>query len=329
MSETMKALVYQEIGKMGMEEMPMPTGDFVVKVEGCGICGTDLKTFQQGHHYFVPPTVIGHEFYARIIKAPADQEYREGELLVVAPYFECGTCEACTSGLPQMCGNKQYVSGAFCEFIAIPAGYGPGLFRIPPSMPENLRDVFTLVEPLACVLNGVAHLRPRKDSKVLVVGGGPMGILFALYFQRQGIAVTITEPNDDRRNKIAQWQIPCITPAEVADKTYDQIVVAVNRAELVADYVRLAKDGGTVLVFAGLKKGIDLAIDSHAIHYREVTLTGCSGFALPHFKQAFDMISAAPEHFHKLITHRFPLAQGMDAFALLSEGKAFKIVLVP
>jgi L-iditol 2-dehydrogenase len=330
MSEKMRALVYQGIGKLGMEEAPMPEGEFILRVEGCGICGTDLKTYQQGHHYFTPPTIIGHEFYGRVIKAPPDGQYREGDLAVVAPYFECGQCETCENALPQLCGHKMYVPGAFCEFVAIPRGYEAGLFKIPVDrIPAELLGAFTLVEPLACVLNGVAHLNLSPGSRVLVVGGGPMGILFALYFQRRGIDVTVVEPNEERRNKINQWHIPCRRPEEVAPKTYDQIVVAVNRGELVSEYVRNVRDGGRVLVFAGLKKGTDVAIDSYAVHYREVSLAGCSGFALSHFREAFSLIVEAPEHFHKLITHHFPLDEGEKAFALLAQGKAFKIILAP
>lgn len=326
----MKALVYEGIGKLEYEEVPDPTGDFIVKVEGCGVCGTDLKTFLRGHHFFTPPVILGHEFYGTVIKVPAGHVCKQGDAVVVAPYYECGACDYCRRGIPEQCTHKQYVPGAFCENIAIPADYRKGIFKLPADKAGNEAvDVFTLVEPLACVLNGVQRLHVKSTSRVLVVGGGPMGLLFALYYQQQGIPVVVVEPNEERRSGMQPWGIACVKPGGVDASRFDTVVVAVNKAELVSEYVRTIGDGGTVLAFSGLKNHDDFVVDSHAIHYREVTLTGCSGFALSHFEKSFGIISGNPDHYGKLITRRMPLSEGMNAFSLLRRGGAFKIVLKP
>lgn len=326
----MKALMYNGIGQMDIEHIPEPDGEFIVKVGGCGICGTDLKTFLKGHHFFTPPTILGHEFYGVVTKAPQGHDFKVGDLVVVAPYYECGQCDHCRRGVPQLCQHKKYVDGAFCEYVSVPVDYPKGIYRIPVErIGRDMVDVFTLVEPLACVLNGTEHLDIRDTSRVLVVGGGPMGILFALFYQQQNVPVTVVEPNDERRGKLQEWGIPAVRPEEADPESCDNIVVAVNKAELVADYVKRICDGGTVLVFSGLKKEDAIITDSYSIHYREVTMTGSCGFASAHFRKAYEMICAAPEHYRKLITHRFPLEQGKEAFELLQHGGAFKIVLEP
>jgi len=328
----MKALVFEEIGKLVYREVSDPEGDFIVRVEGCGICGTDLKTYQKGHHFFTPPAILGHEFYGSIVKVPTTSNYGVGDRVVIAPYYECGECEYCKRGLFAQCTHKHFVSGAFCEYVAIPDNYNKGIYKIPGPETDSLkRDaaVYTLVEPLACVLHGVERLHVRPYSKVLVVGGGPMGILFALYFQQQAVPVVVIEPNAERRTQIIAWGIECKKPGECDASQFDNIIVAVNKAELLAEYVRTIASGGTVLAFSGVKKSEAFIIDSHAIHYREVTLTGCSGFGLPDFIKALELISKHVSHFSKLITHVLPLSEGERAFSLLEQGKAFKIVLTP
>jgi len=323
----MKALMYTDIGKLEIQEVEAPDDAYVVEVKGCGICGTDLKTFKVGHHFFKPPTILGHEFVGTLTKVPESSPFAIGNNVVVAPYYECGECQACKTELPQMCKKKHFVSsGAFCEYVAIPEDYQDGIIRLPDGIDER---IFTLVEPLACVLNGIAHLHLRAWSNALVVGGGPMGILFALYFQDIGIPVTVVEPNTYRRQVIKSWDIDCIDPKESDPSLYNQVIVCVNKADLIADAVHRIADGGTVLAFSGLKKKDTFDADAYAIHYREVSVAGCSGFALEHFKSAFSMIEHNPKHYSKLITNYMTLDDGLSAFNLLSEGKAFKIVLQP
>jgi len=322
----MKALVYTGIGCLEMRDIPKPDADFIVKVSGCGICGTDLKTYLKGHHFFPPPAVLGHEFFGVVDKASPGSGYKTGDPVVVAPYAECGSCSLCRVGAGTLCKHKMFVDGgAFCEYVGIPAGYvGTGVFRVPAA-----DDSFTLVEPLACVLNGIEHLRLREGSKALVVGSGPMGALFALVFKAKGIPVTVVEPGALRREKVASWGIDAREPGAVAAADYDNIVIAVNKKELVADYAKAVGGAGTVLMFAGLGKEESVAIDAYSIHYREVALVGCSGYAIRHFRQALALIKEHREEFSRVITHRMPLAEGAEAFNLLSGGQAFKIVLKP
>jgi L-iditol 2-dehydrogenase len=209
--------------------------------------------------------------------------------------------------------------------VGIPASYIPtGVFKIP-----EADDVFALVEPLACVLNGVGHLKLREGSRVLVVGSGPMGALFALVFSARGIPVTVVEPNVLRRDIVASWGIDAREPGAMKIGDYDNIVIAVNKKELVSDYLRQVADAGSVLMFSGLPKEETVSVDAYSIHYREVSLTGTSGYAIGHFKEALNLIGAHRPTFSRVITHRMPLEEGREAFGLLAEGRAFKIILKP
>ena len=325
----MRCLMFEELGKLRATETTDPTYPVWIKVEATGICGTDLKSVYVGHKYFQPPTVLGHEFYGRICKAPEGFPLKKGTWVVAAPYYECGECPTCKAGMGDLCQNKNYVeAGSFAEYVGVPENYMDGLFVLPEKNDTADYDVYALTEPLACVINGTSRLETIPGySKVLIVGGGPMGALFALYYASKGIEAAIVEPNDQRAAKLRSWGINTVKQDQVKKGEYDNIVIAVNIASLVESYLPLVRQGGTLLVFSGLPKGEMLNIDAGAIHYSEVSVKGCSGFALCHFREAFETISGNEERFRQMITHRFNFEQGQEAFDMLKAGKAFKILI--
>lgn len=323
----MKALMYIGDQQMEVREIPKPDAPFLVKVLGCTVCGTDLKTWKQGHPYFKPPTILGHEFYGQVEKAPEETGYRPGDYVVVAPYGECGECEMCTSGVPELCENKDYVTtGAFCETVEVPLSFvARGVFKL-----DGPDCVYALTEPLACVLTAIGQLQIGPSDHVLIVGGGPMGTLAAMTLLESGVSVCVGEINPDRQAKLREWGIPCdTTNVWYAKEKFDKIIVAVNIPSLIVEAVDRVKSGGKVHVFAGLPSDTVLPIPAKALHYRFVQIMGCSGFALPAFNRAFGMIKQNPARYLPLITHRFPLEKGQEAMEMLARGEAFKIMIEP
>lgn len=323
--DIMKALMYLGIRDMKLIDVDKPKGGIIVKIKGSGICGTDLKTYLKGHHFFKPPVILGHEFYGVIEEVPEGVNgLAVGDTVVVAPYYECGKCDKCQNGLGQLCNNKAGVSsGSFCEYISIPVDYiEKGVFKV-----EKADDVYTIVEPLACVINGISKLDIKNGSNVLIVGAGPMGSLFSLVFLKRGIKVTMAEVSKKRCEIVESWGVKTISPENVKKQQYDNIVLAVNKGELIKHYISLAADGGNVLLFSGLPKGEDVAVDPFDIHYREVKLTGTFGYSIENFEEALKLIESTPDHFRKIITHTMPLEHGIKAFELLEKGETMKLVL--
>lgn len=321
----MKALQYTAPERLELLEIPEPDGECVVRVLGCAICGTDLKTFLRGHPYFKPPVILGHEFYGTVERAPHGGGFAPGDAVVVAPYGECGQCPACAAGHGEMCRHKRYVpTGAFTEKVEVPADFmADGMIRLPDPDPA-----YALTEPLACVLQGLSQLSFHAGSRALVVGGGPMGALFAMALDQIGQEAAVVEVNEARRAQLATWGIRVLDGQ--ADIGYrDNIVLAVNKPDLAAHYLSQTADNGTLHIFSGMPQGSVLSLDAGAIHYRGVTVTGSSGFSLPHFRRAFEMIRQSPALYRRLITHTFPLSQGEQAFRLFQSGEAFKVMLTP
>lgn len=321
----MKALMYVGEKQLRIEEIEKPQGEFLVRVLGTTICGTDLKTYLHGHPYFKPPTILGHEFYGQVEKAPEATGYKPGDYVVVAPYGDCGVCETCRSGNNELCMNKDYVAtGSFCEYVEVPLSFvEKGVIKL-----EGPHRVYALAEPLACILVAVEQLNVKPTDRVLVIGGGPMGTLFALTYNAAGIDVRIAEINEKRREILTSWGINTATLEECYAATdYDKIIVAVNKKELVEGAVEKVRDGGTVHVFAGLPSGTDLCISGKALHYRKVSVTGSSGFNMATYHKAFELIKANPANYERMITHTFPLEKGTEAFDMLRSGEAFKIMI--
>ena len=325
----MKCLMFEELGKLNPSTTADPTMPVWIRVEATGICGTDLKSVYVGHRYFQPPTVLGHEFYGQIEKVPVGYPLKKGTWVVAAPYYECGKCALCGAGKGDLCQEKKYVeAGSFAEYVGVPLDYMDGLFVLPEKKDKADYDVYALTEPLACVINGTSRLETIKGySKVLVVGGGPMGALFALYYKSKDIDCAIVEPNPERAQRLESWGIRTVKQEDVKKGEYDNVVIAVNISKLIPAYLPLVRQGGNLLVFSGLPKGDILEVDAGIVHYNEVSVKGCSGFALAHFREAFDTIKANEASFRQLITHKFNFEHGQEAFDMLKAGKAFKILL--
>ena len=322
----MRALLFKAIGEMEMGNIPQPEGEFVVDVISCGICGTDLKAFLQGHRSIKPPTVLGHETIGVVSKAPEEAGYKPGDYVIVAPYGECGKCKTCLEGYGEMCSHKPHrVKGGFCEKVEVPIDFvRDGIIKIPE--PD---DVYTLVEPLACVLCGIKRMDLLPESKILIVGGGPMGNLFALLAQSMGNVAEIVEPEEIRRKYSEMLGIKSHVPGDVDVSQFDRIVIAVNKPEIISDYIKNVGDAGVVLIFSGLPKGAEFSVDAAAIHYREVTISGTSGYSIAAIHEAAEIIKKDPDHFKRLITHEFPLEKGPEAFEMMRKGETLKIVLKP
>lgn len=315
----MRALLYQGIGKLELLELPEPSNEIILEVRKVGICGTDLKAYLRGHPLFAPPTILGHECYGRI-KSSSVEVFREGELVVVAPYAECGRCWRCRKGLGELCRDKTHLnSGCFVEYIGLSREEASRLlFKA-----EEEKTALVLAEPLACVLES---LKEEGIREALIVGGGPMGALFAIYFKLRGIDALIVEKAPWRANYLRQMGFDVSISLDDGKERYDAVILCVDNPGLVERLLPFVEDGGTLLLFAGLPKGKEIKLDPYHVHYREVQIRGSFGYKINTFKQALNEVRAHSNEYEKVITHSFPLEEFEEAFNLLQRRESLKIV---
>ncbi len=316
----MKAAIYKGIGKIDIEDIPLPKEEKgkLFRVLYVGICGTDVKTFKRGHPLFKPPCILGHEFVAQY----------NGRVFVVSPYIECGECSVCRKGVGELCQNKAWIDGALSEYVLVPDKIiNEGIIEIPKHLDPK---VFVLTEPLACVIHGIQRARIQKGDKVLVVGGGLMGLLFAISLDGMGCEVVLSEIDDYRRERIKNFGFNTINPKDSLDDKkvfFDSIVLANDRPELVSELLPFTIPGGTFLLFGGMPKDATIEISPYLVHYKEIDVVGSFGFAISHFRHAYTFIEKFHSLFSKLITCEFNFDKVKSAFLEAQKRESIKVVV--
>jgi len=265
----MKALVYTAPETLVYREMPDPRpgdGEVVVRIDGVGICGSDMHAFL-GHDSRRPaPLILGHEAAGTIASGP-----RRNERVTVNPLVGCGACQACRSGRENLCSRRQIISmppreGAFADLVAIPES---NLVSVPDSMPL---EKAALAEPLAvgwhAVRLGLAALDPALAGPALVIGGGAIGLAAALALRAMGAGdITVCEPNPVRRKFLAR---SCgLSATDGPDGEFALVIDAVGLAATRARASAKASAGG-VIVHIGLGEGGG-GFDARRMTLQEIT----------------------------------------------------------
>ena len=217
----MKAAILHGKEHIQIEDIAPPAlkpGEVRIRIEAALTCGTDLKVFKRGYHakMIVPPAAFGHEL-AGVISEVADgragsplpaarsnakdgahgvtrptdavEAWRIGDRVVVANSAPCGECFHCRAGQENLCEDLLFLNGAYAEAIVVPARLvQKNLLRLKPE--TDFRDA-ALVEPLACVVRGVEDTNLRAGQHVLILGAGPIGLMFATLAKNLGCEVTV------------------------------------------------------------------------------------------------------------------------------------------
>ena len=328
-----------EIGRIVHREASVPRagpGELVVKTRAVGLCGTDLKAFLRGHPYFTPPCVLGHEFTGTVAEVGTGvQGFSVGEAIVAAPYVECGTCDLCRRGLGELCKNKAFIAGALQEFLLLPRKVvEAATFRLPSGVGFA---VGSLAEPVACVVNGIERASVGGHDSVLVVGGGPMGVLLALMAQSISTHVVVSEIAPARIDALRGLGLPVVDPSmesvpqrleEVFGSPYaDVVLIAVGARAVAEEALEWTAPGGIALLFGGLPKGERLTIDPFSVHYRETAITGSFGFRLNHFRAAVSWIGEHASEAAQIVTDTVPFHDVAAGFELGRRAGGLKTVV--
>ena len=191
----MRAAVLYGKEDVRIEEVPihpLASGEVRVRIEAALTCGTDLKVYKRGYHarMIVPPAVFGHELAGSISEMAADiEEWAVGDRVVAANSAPCGHCYFCLKNQENLCDDLMFLNGAYAESIVIPERFvRKNLLKL--KSQTAFRDA-ALVEPLACVVQGIADLEPKPEARVLILGAGPIGLMFAALLLQRGCAVTV------------------------------------------------------------------------------------------------------------------------------------------
>ncbi len=333
----MKALVYTQPNEMQLLERPMPElvlGDVVLKIEAVGICGSDMHAWHGHDPRRQPDLVLGHEFVGSVVQSAADG-FEPGTRWTGNPLIVCGQCEYCLQGRNNLCANRTMVGmtrpGAFAEYMSIPAA---SLVAMPQDMPAVTA---ALTEPAATAWHAInlsmrVLTRPLHECRVLVIGGGAIGMLAGLLLKRLGVAsLTVTELNPLRRQALTH-AIGCeaIDPRErpLAAGHYDYVMDAVGSKVTRTQAFEAIKPGG-VIMHVGLQDWAS-EIDMRKLTLAEITLLGTYTYTTADLRATVDALHRGAFGDLSWVEER-SLDEGPQAFVDLDRGHsaAAKIVLRP
>lgn len=324
----MKALVYNDIGALVYQDMPMPVasaGEVIVKLHASGICGSDMHAFL-GHDARRPaPLILGHEAAGEVVGT--------GRRVTINPLVTCGTCDACKRGRTNLCPTRQIISmqpreGAFAQYVVMPE-------RNLVTVPDHVSfEQAALAEPLACGWHAVRLAEeavdcPLDQARCLVIGGGAIGVGAALALHAFGAqSITLIEPNDVRRaalDKIDGFDAVSLGGFEgMADVVIDGVGYAATRADATA----LTRPGG-IIAHIGLGEG-EGGLDIRRMTLQEITFIGTYTYTAADFIETAEAIFDGSLGALDWIEVR-PMHTGQQAFLDIRGGvvAAPKIILTP
>lgn len=329
----MKALVYTGNREVTYRDEPDPAlaaGEVVLRIDAAGICGSDMHAYHGHDPRRVPPLILGHELAATIVAGS-----QAGKRVTVNPLITCGRCEYCMGGRDNLCANRTMIGmtrpGGFAELMSIPA---TSLIDIPQDM--SVKQA-ALTEPAATALHALniaarALARPLPEARVLVLGGGAIGLLAALLLKSYGCRDTeLAETNALRRASAAATGAcnafdPAAAPAR--DNAFDLVIDAVGGKATRNTALASVKPGG-VVVHIGLMDSAG-EIDMRRLTLAEITLIGTYTYTTADLRATVQALYCGAFGDLGWVEER-PLEDGAAAFAAIDEGRAAaaKIVLRP
>lgn len=315
--------------------LPPGRGQVRIHVAFVGLCGTDLHILHGSMDRRVKvPLIFGHEMSGTIEEVGGGVDgWATGDKVTVMPLIWDGTCPACKAGNTHICQNLNFVGidspGALQPFWNVPAST---LVRVPQH--TGLRDA-ALIEPVAVAVHDVRRGRVAAGDKVVVVGGGPIGLIIATVARHVGGDVAVVELDPTRRELAAELGFTALHPEGFDDPTWldewtggagaDVVFEVSGAAAGMALAVPLAKVRGTIVVVGihSEPRGVDL----QRIFWRELTVVGARVYEKCDFETAVELVSSGVIPTRVLITRVVPLAETQAGLEELEAGKAMKILV--
>lgn len=354
---TMRAAVYRAPNEVMTETVAVPEigpGEVLVRIDTCGICGTDLKKIHTGSH--AAPRVFGHEMAGTVARTgDGVRGFNEGDRVMAFHHIPCGKCYYCRKQTFAQCEQYKRVGttagvgapsgGGFAQYIRVMdwiVGDGTtpaGLIRVPDDIPF---EQAAFIEPVNTCFKAVELLRLQPDETVLVIGQGSIGILLAALARQTGATVLTSDMYPERHAIAAQYGLtnPLDARGDVigACKTAtdgrgaDVALVAVGSDKLIAQAMDAIRPGGRVVLFASTQHGT-APFDPAAVCMDEKTLMGSYSASVALQQQGIDLVydgyRTGKLDLTKLISHRFSIERAAEAIHLAANPQpdSLKIVL--
>ncbi len=326
MTTEMAAAVLYGKEDLRLEQVPVPraaAGEVVVRVEAALTCGTDLKVYRRGYHAMMlkPPIPFGHELAGVITEIGAGvTAFGVGDRVVPLNSAPCDGCYFCQRGQQNLCEDLLFNNGAYAEYLRIPARIvEKNMLLVPAEVPL---EYAAMTEPLACAVRGFEESGARAGDSMIVIGAGPIGLMFMNVAALAGVHVIAVVKRDDQ---IATAKL--FGAEQVVQTTAEADVVAAARrltpdgrgADVVIEAVAtpatwewavdMVRKGGVVNFFGGPPSGTKVALDTNRLHYGDITLKASFHHTPATCRTAFGLIASGRFKSAECITGKVELVE--------------------
>jgi L-iditol 2-dehydrogenase len=339
----MHAIRLESVGSLTLSDVAKPApgpGELLVRVEACGICGTD-RHILRGEFPSAPPVTLGHEFSGIIEAVGLDTDgFQPGMRVTCDPNISCGLCSQCRRGRVNLCERLQAIGihrdGGFAEYAILPVTQA---FELPLAL-DPLHGAFC--EPLACCLHGVDMAEIETGASVVVLGGGVIGLLVVQLARLAGATrvVLVTRHPDKRALAQILGATATLDPgagdpiAGIVDPDgllpggADVVIECAGVEETVRQATRMARSGGTVVILGVMPQGKTVAIEPFDLLFRELKLVGSFINPFTH-RRAADLIASGAIKVAPLISRVVGFEGGAEAIRAPARGGEIRVLVVP
>lgn len=336
----MKAAVYHGVHDLRVEEVPvreLKENEVLIKVKYCGVCGTDIHIFNGdgGSFEVTPPLIPGHEFSGTVEKVGAAvTQVKPGDRVSADPNDMCGECYFCKNAKQHFCTNNigvgTTVDGGFAEYVIMREKQ---VYKFA----EDLSFIeAAMAEPISCCLNGIDLCNIKSGDTVLVMGGGPIGMIMMQLAKNAGAAkVIMSEPVEEKREQALKLgATKVINPMEedvkaVLDaycKNVDVVIECVGNIHTQEDAVKFAGNCGTVMFFGLASPEESFPLKPDDVFKKELKIT--SSFINPYtFERAIAVLESKAIDLESLITNIVPLDDIADVFTKPEYRRTGKVMI--
>jgi L-iditol 2-dehydrogenase len=332
----MLAAVCRGAGDLRIEEVPVPDvapAEMLVRVDACGICGTDIKKIQKG--LLAGPHIFGHEIAGTVVREPRSRRFREGDRVVLHHHIPCGDCFYCARGAYAQCAmykrngttaGFEASGGGFAEFVkAYDWIVERGAIAIPDGV---LAEEAAFVEPVNTCLKAVRKAGVAGAQTVLVVGQGPIGLLLMQLCRWAGASVIATDTMPDRLEMSrrlgatlvldARGDVIAEVRAATGGRGADCSIVAAVGQTAFRQAIDATRPAGRIMMFAATSPGETAELDLGSLGAAEKEILTSYSASVDVQDLAAQLVFGREIRVRELVTHRLPLRDAPRAIELAS-----------
>jgi L-iditol 2-dehydrogenase len=347
----MRAAVYRGKQNIQIEDIPIPrleAGEILIRVEACGVCHTDLKKIEYG--LLTPPRVFGHET-AGVVAAVGEgvTKFSPGDRVIAFHHIPCKKCFYCERHLYAQCPVYKKV-GITAGFEAAGGGYAQYARVMPWIVEHGVEKIpagvsfaqASFVEPVNTCLKAVAQSQVRPDDLAVVMGQGPIGLIFTMLLRRLGTRIIVTDLSPERRAKGLHFgassaldprreDLSAQTHALTEGRGADVVFVAVSAPGVVEEAVRCSRPGAKIVLFAQTSEKERIELSGADICKDERILMGAYSADVDLQAEAAHVVFSGEIPVGELVTHTFPLTRIDEGIEMATHPtpESLKIVILP